>query len=564
MDDRAYVRPLSEYVRMLKRRRLQLFLPAFVLVPTAFVIAFKLPTTYQSSAMIQIKEAVVSEDYVRSATTSYGAQRVQVITNRVLTSENVSRIVDDYGLYRAVVGTTRMADEFRNSVEVDLVNAESVDERTGRPTETTIGFTVAFSDPSPEISQKVAAELVEVFLDEDLRERTERAGSTADFLANEVARVAADLEDAELRMAEFKSANEGNLPEFYQRNLVNLESVRRESVETEFRIQELETRRFDLQSKMTQVSPTAPVYTSTGDVVMSDLDRLKALQSEYRRKVALYKDSHPDLKRLEREIATLQVELGTGDGAEDLIAQLQEQKQYLAELRTRYSDDHQAVVTTRRIILQLEDRVERGAIEARESEEPVADNPAYVVLQGELFSTESELRTLNARRKELSRQLTQYESMIATAPEVEKEYKALQRELGNNTDEYKAIKAKQRGAVVARNLEQNDQGGSFVLLEPPVVPQDPVSPNRPSIILVGIVLAIGAGLGFAVLRELTDSAIHGVRELTVLMGEAPLAAVPYIENEADMTARRRGWFFGSALALTIAVAFYDFSYGLIP
>lgn len=563
MDEQAYVRPLSEYVRIVKRRKVQLLLPAFVVVPVAIFIAFKLPTTYQSQATIQIKEAAVSEDYVRSATTSYGAQRVQVITKRVLTSENVSRIVDAFGLYKAIEGSTRVADEFRSSVEVDLVNAESVDERTGRPTEATIGFTVAFSDSDPDVAQKVAAELVTVFLQEDLRERTERAGSTADFLASEASRVKSDLEQAEQRMADFKSVNEGNLPEFYQRNLVNLESARRESVETEFRVQELEARRFDLQSKMTQVSPTAPVYTSTGDVVMSDLDRLKALQSEYRRKVALYKDNHPDLIRLEREIATLQVELGTGAETEDLLTQLQEQKQYLAEIRTRYSDDHQAVVSTRRIISQLEDQVSRSAVEVVAAEEPVADNPAYVVLQGELFSTESELRTLNARQQELDRQVGQYEMMIASAPQVEQEYKGLLRELNNTTDEYKAIKAKQRGAVVARNLEQNDQGGSFVLLEPPAVPQEPVSPNRPSIILIGILLALGSGFGLAVLREVTDGAIHGLRELTILIGEPPLGAIPYIENDEDMSARRRGWFLASALVIAISVALYDFSYGFI-
>ncbi len=308
---------------------------------------------------------------------------------------------------------------------------------------------------------------------------------------------------------------------------------------------------------MSQVSPSAPVYTSTGDVVMSDVDRLKALQAEYRRKVALYRDNHPDLIRLDREIQTLQSELGVGPDTEDLRVQLSEQKQHLAELQTRYNENHQEVVSTRRVIGQLEESIARSSNRVIDTQEPVADNPAYILLQGELFSTESELRTLTGRGQELRRVVDQYESMIASAPEVEKEYKALLRDYDNATEEYREIKTKQREAIVARNLEQEQKGESFALIEPPALPADPVSPNRPAIIFLGSVLAIGLGVGLVVLREVLDKAIHGVRELTAIMGEAPLVSIPYIENDVDIIGRRRNWALGLAsLAVVALISFY--------
>lgn len=565
-EEQPYVRPLSEYVDVIRRRKYWLLVPALVIIPLTIVIAFALPATFQSQATILIEEQAVSQDIVQS-TSNHAAQRVQVISQRVMALENISKIINEFGLYEQSRASesaagSRLGGKFRQNVELDMVSADVVDER-GRPTEATIAFTLAFSDSDPAVAQQVTAELVRLFLEEDLRERTEQASDAADFLDSEAQRIRSELLRLEQKLAEFKAANEGNLPEFYQRNLVNLESARRELTDVEFRAQELQTRRFELNSKKSQISPSAPVYTSTGDVVMSDVDRLKALQSEYRRKVALYKDNHPDLIRLDREIKTLQSELGVGADAEDLREQLSEQKQYLAELQTRYNDSHQEVVSARRVIQQLEETISRSGSRAVESQEPIADNPAYILLQGELFAVESELRTLTGRAQELRRVVGQYEQMIAKAPAVEQEYKALLRDHDNASEEYKEIKTKQRGAIVARNLEQRQKGESFVLVEPPVVPQDPVSPNRPSIILIGIFLAGALGFGLAVVREVTDGAIHGIRELTSMMGEAPLGAIPYIENKADISSRHRKLALSFAAAASLSVASYYLIYTLM-
>ena len=71
-------------------------------------------------------------------------------------------------------------------------------------------------------------------------------------------------------------------------------------------------------------------------------------------------------------------------------------------------------------------------------------------------------------------------------------------------------------------------------------------------------LAAGAGLGFTLVREAMDGSIHGVRELTAIMGEAPLVAIPYIDNDVDVQQRRRAWqvSLGAALAAGLLFVFY--------
>ncbi|KAA1189967.1 hypothetical protein F0M18_12900 [Pseudohalioglobus sediminis] len=565
-DEQLQIRPVSEYLDVVKRRKFWLLVPAIIIIPLALVIAFGLPASYQSQATILIQEQEVPRDFVRSTITSYAAQRVQVTSQRVLTSENIAKIIQKFQLYQYVEGDeapdSRLVAKFRQNVQLDLVSAEVIDPRSGRPTQATIAFTLAFKSPRPEMAQAVTDELVTLFLNENARERTEQAASTADFLESEAGRMNAELLELEQLLADFKSANEGNLPELYNRNLVNLENARRDMVALQLRSSELEKRKFELASRMSQISPSAPVYTSTGDVVMSDVDRFKALQAEYRRKVALYRDNHPDLIRLKREIETLQSELGIGADADELRRQLREQQQRLADLETRYNDSHQEVVSTRRVIEQLEESIRLAGDANISSDGAVADNPAYILLQGELFSVESELRTLVGRQQELQRVIDEYEYKINSAPEVEKKYQALLRDYDNATEEYRDIKTKQREAIVAMNLEQEQKGEHFAVIEPPALPQDPVSPNRPAIIFLGMIVAIGLGGGLVVLREVTDSAIHGVRQLTLEMGEAPLVAIPYIENDIDIMNRRRTWTIAIvALAATVlVVSFTTYSF----
>jgi hypothetical protein len=186
----------------------------------------------------------------------------------------------------------------------------------------------------------------------------------------------------------------------------------------------------------------------------------------------------------------------------------------------------------------------------------VADNPAYVLLQTQLSASESEIASLQRKEQELQDKVSRYETLLARAPDVEKDYQALLRDYNNATAKYQDIRAKQREADVARNLEQEQKGERFVLIEPPALPAYPVSPNRPAIVFLGFVLAGGLGLGSALVREAMDSAIHGVRELTNVMGgETPLVVVPYIDNAEDVGARHRAMTLVAGSAVLAGLAF---------
>jgi polysaccharide biosynthesis transport protein len=545
----------QHYLDILKRRKLSLLLPALVTIALALMVAFGLPPAYQSQAKILIQEQEVPQDFVRTTISSFAAQQVQVISQRILTVESIGGILGKFNLYEegntgSSGPSTELANKFRDNVLVELVSADVIDPRSGRPSEATIAFTLSFTDADADTAQQVTNELVTLFLNENLRERTRQVTSTEEFLKTEAEGLNKELVALEQRMADFKTAHEGSLPESYQFNLTTLERTQVEFYDTQRRIRELQKRKIELAANLAQLSPSAPVVLPSGETVLSSADRLKALQSEHRGKAAIYQGTHPDVIRLEREISALQAELGIGADVQDLRRQLLEQQRRLSELQTKYSDSHQDVQSTRNVIAQLEDSIRSAGSANNRSYAPQPDNPAYILLDTQLRTTESEMRALSDTLDELQTKLRRYEGLLKQAPEVEKNYQALQREQSNVSTKYEDIKTKLREAAVSTSLEREQKGQRLTLIEPPSLPLEPASPNRPAIIFLGFLLAAAVGVGFALIRELMDRTVHGVHQLAAIMGEAPMVVIPYINNDDDILRQQHI----RKLSLTIALA----------
>ncbi len=495
------VRTLGDYLAMVRRRKALIFWPALLVFLAALAVALFLPARYQSLATILIEEQDVPRDFVQSTITNYADQQIQIINRRLMTVETLSGIADKFGLYRNDEGeappATELLKRFSQDMAMNLVSAEVVDPRSGRPGEATIAFTLSFVAGDSSTAQKVTNEIVTLFLNENLRARDSQAASTAQFLAEEARLLQDELQGLEAQLAAFKKANEGSLPELYQFNLSVVERTQREKDDLEFRLNELAKREIEVQSQLVSISPTAPRLLPGGTTFMNDGDRLDYLRSERERLQSRYQAAHPDVRALDLEIAELeQRQTGTPEAA--------------------------------------------------------ADNPAYLLLHNQLQSLVLERNTLQARLGELGSRIAQYEGYIRRAPDVEKDYQALLRDYNTANQKYQELKAKQREAELSRNLERERKGQRFTLIEPPSLPIDPVKPNRPAIVLIGFIMALGAGFGLAYLRESTDKAVHGEKALEKILGGPLLAVVPYIENIDDHRQRQRSWL-QAAMVLLLAV-----------
>jgi len=140
---------------------------------------------------------------------------------------------------------------------------------------------------------------------------------------------------------------------------------------------------------------------------------------------------------------------------------------------------------------------------------------------------------------------------------------SIMRDLTSAQTQYQQIRQKQMEAQIAANLETERKGERFTLIEPPLEPQEPASPNRPLILMFGLILALGIGFGSVVLLESLDGSIRGREDLVQLLSAAPLAVIPLMVNEDEkgrFRLRRNRMLLGAAAGVLSAVALVHFLY----
>jgi uncharacterized protein involved in exopolysaccharide biosynthesis len=443
-----------------------------------------------------------------------------------------------------------------------MISADVVDPRVGRPTKATIAFSVSFDSRSPVLAAKVANELTTLYINENLESRRRLSDNTAGFLAEEADRLVKEIGELEKLVATFKEKHSGSLPELSQMNLSLMTRTEDEMRETDMRIRSLEQQIIYLDAQLAQLQPASQIYTSTGQRVMSPSDRLKMLKSDYARASAIYAPDHPDVVRMKREMAGLEKETGDIDTGNDLVRQLRDAQSQLAQAREKYSANHPDVQQLQRVADGIEKAMAAAPLTSEASkgnEDP--DNPAYIQIAAQREATLSEKTSLLTKRAALQARLTDFETRLSQAPQIEREYSGMLRELGNAELKYREVRQKHLEATVSKNMETERRGERFTLIEPPLEAQEPVSPNRKVIVLLGMVLSIAAAVGVIALLEAADANIRGKRDIEDLLSVAPLAVLPWMDTPRDMALRAR-WrklsYIGAGTTAVFAISLVHF------
>jgi uncharacterized protein involved in exopolysaccharide biosynthesis len=288
---------------------------------------------------------------------------------------------------------------------------------------------------------------------------------------------------------------------------------------------------------------------------------LRALQAQYSSASAVYGADHPDIRRMQREIAALRAETGAS-GKEADTADMKKLEAELVALRERYSEDHPDIQRIKRSLAALKASAIKqaaapGMADKRAGPDPVQrpDNPAYIALTTQIEGAKRELSQLSALRDDLRAQQRTYDSRLLQIPEIEREYHNLTRDYENARTRYREVKAKQMQAEVSQELEKDRKAERFSLGEPASLPERPFSPNRPAIALIGLIAALGSGLGLAGLRDAFDASVKGPLELARIATVPILTAIPYIETRWERVGKRRRTWMAICLISLLAVAF---------
>ena len=536
---------LREYLAILRRRKWQLILPTMVLLPIAVVIALELPPVYRSTATILIERQEIPPELIRTTVTSFADQRIQIIKQRVMTLKNLGDLIDKYGLYPEILRRRSLnaaVAEMREDVKLEMVSARVVDPQSGSAKNATIAFKLSFDSPTAAMAEKITNELVSLFMAENLRQREAAVEETTGFLREEANKLADQIRQLEASLATFKEQHRDNLPELFTLNREQMQRAEDQLRDNELTIRSLREQQLLLQTQLAQIDPQLTLASAGGQTTaLTPQARLRQLESEYVSVAARYGSTHPDRIAIEREMKALRKRVGSAD-LSALRAQRAEIARKLQIARERYSPEHPDVQRLERDLAQADRRL--AAAQSGEPNAPTMrseENPAYVQLKARLEGIEIEIKGLREARGDLKARIKTYEQRMAEAPEIELQYKELTRGYDNAVAKYREVKDKQLEAELAEALESERKAERFTLIEPPVVPDEPIEPDRRMLLTLGLVGAVGAGVGHLVLREFLDKGLYGASTVQAITGAPPMAIIPRIgtAEERRRQVRRR-------------------------
>lgn len=557
---------LPEYVAIARRRLRAMVVTLVAGLVTAAGLAVFLPPQYRSTATILIEQQELPSDLVRSTVNSFADERVQVISQRVMTTETLLGIIRRYDLYpkeRSRETRDQLINHMRRDIDVKMISADVLDPRSGAPTKASIAFTVAFTDRSPDEAAKVANELTTLFLNDNVETRTQLADGAASFLKAQVTQVSQHLGQVESELSAFEAKHFDALPDLTQLNMGLIDRTEQQLEESEQHVSSLEDQEVFLQAQLAQLKPDAAVFSDSGQRVLPTADRLKMLRSELAADQAQYGPAYPDIGRLTHEIAGLEATAKDPTDINDLRRSLDDAKSKLAAVEKRYGPDYPDRVRLEREVQSYERDLataakaaaSKSASAGEDADAGDADNPAYVQIRAQLNATRDDLAATKARQAKLQADLDRYQRRVMETPRIQKQYQQLTQDYNVTTTTYANLRARLAEAEIGKNLEIDRKGERFTLIEPPLVPDQPVSPNRPLVMILGAVLSLLLAIGVAAALEALDATVRGRRDLASLVaGVPPLAIIPDIEIELPRQDiwKRRVIVVGACLAVMLA------------
>ena len=493
----------AELLEVMRRRKLSLIVPAGLVFLLGVAVALLWPPVYKSTATILIEEQEVPTDFVMTTVTSFAEQRIQQINQRIMSFSRLLEIIQQYSLYSELKEsrtTEEIVEKMREDTALQPVSAEVIDRRTGRPTSATIAFTMSYQGKNPQKVQQVANVLVSLFLGENLRERVKQVAETSEFLESELVKLREELAVQESRLADYKGRHINELPELLNANTQILNSIERSLETNSQQLRSLREREGYFQAQLSGLKPRS--------------EKEEELTSR---------------KRLE------------------------ELKVQLVSMTQRFSEEHPDVKKTRSEIAQLEEKVVAAGNRGAGAGPP--DNPAYVTLAAQLASARSEIQSIQRQIERQTAEAAEIRRHIAATPKVEEEYGALVASRNNTQTKVNDLSRKLMDSRVAHGMEKDQKGERFTLIDPPRLPEKPFKPNRVAIVLIGLVLAIGAGVGFTALREFSDDSVRSADLLEAETKFPVLAGIPVIVTAEDMVRRRRrrlAWVGAGVLSVALA------------
>ena len=494
----------EEVLRILWHRKWLLIVPFVVAAVSSAVMAWRLPEKFRSETLIQVIPQRIPESYVRSTVTTQIQARLAGIEQIVKSRSRLETIILEFDLYpeqRKVLGMDDVVALMREDIDVAV-------ERDA--------FRVTYVAGDPIVAQRVAERLGALFIDENLRDREALAQETSHFLEGQLAEAKQRLVTHEKKLEAYRLRHAGELPSQAQGNLQGMQNAQMQLqglTETMNRDRErrllIERQIADLEAAETPSAPLPVINAPGPPAPPSTAEQLEKEMTDRRNLLVRFKPDHPDVLASNRRIR-------------DLEAKLQ------AEMASRPAAAGEPARP-----LSASETVRLNRIRS---------------LQATLHDVDRALATSSAEERRLRGVVADYQSKLAAAPTRESELTELMRDYATLQGIYTSLLAKREDSKISANVERQQIGEQFKIVEKARAPDGPFSPNRPRLAMMGSAVGLALGIGLIGFLEYRDSTFKNEDEVLRVLQIPVLALVPMMASEMEERARHRR-------KLLVAVAF---------
>jgi len=484
----------ADYMAMLRRRWVLILVLALVGPPLAYAVSRVLPEKYRSQTLVLIQQPTVSNKIVESLDSSDINQRLSSMQQQILSRSRLEPIIRQFNLYPQDVNRRSMDElvaRLQKTIEVTPIAPMSETRTQQLP-----GFYIAVTLDNARNAQEVCTAITSLFIEQNLRQRTEHSEVTTQFLAQELASAKASLDEQDAKLAEFKSGHIGELPDNEQTNLnllTGLTSQLDASTQALARAQQDKTFTESLLSQ--QVAAWQASQTGQNPETLEQ--QLVALQVRLSNLQSAYTEDHPDVIRAKHDIAVLQKKIADSEGV-------------------------------------------NGAPSGSKGSKTSIEPAQIQQLRAQVHSDDSMIAAKTKEQEQIRKQIGLFQGRIQSSPTVEQQYKELTRGYQTALESYNELQKKRDNSEMATNLERKQEGEQFSVLDPANLPDKPSFPNRPLFALGGLGGGLALGLGLAFLLEMKDTSVKTERDVEFALHLPVLAMVPEIEPASEKKGTRAG------------------------
>jgi polysaccharide chain length determinant protein (PEP-CTERM system associated) len=472
-------------------------------------LALSLPKIYQAESILWVQPQRVPKDFVESTVSADYDMIIKNISRQIMSRSNLEKIIEKFGLFTSPEYENMFMEdkisELRDNISVEFIVDEEQEKTRPRWVRPPVIYSFSFKGRDPKQVLKVTNEITSSVLYENVRERMTQAIGTSDFLDEELNVIRKELVAQEARLKEYRQKYMGGLPEQLGTNLKILERFQ----------EQLSSRQKNLRDAK---SALAIIKLKISDEEQSLLSAGFRVTEDGQYVVDPGQPLNPE-----------------------------QAKALLSQLEARYTERHPDVIRLKKMISDIETKSEKDAENLYREIQPLFGDSRI-----RLEEIKAEIRTHEIEISQLNRQIWMYQRRVENTPKREQELLLLQRDYDEINKTYTSLQNRKMEARMAINMEKQQKGEQFRIIDPARLPEKPISPNMKVLFILLVAAGFGIGGGLIFLLEYLDTSFRSTEDIESLLGVPVLATIPIIYQKKDKV-KQNFFNFLSVFIITLSI-----------